>query len=250
MSTVDPETFARLFTAQYADFDADLPLWKRLARQTGGPILEVGCGDGRVLRSLARDGFEVTGLDSNPAMLARARQSLPSEAGAHVHLVEQDVRSLHIPDRFRLILAPCNTLAALADPDLTRALDRLRSHLQPGGRLAFEVPSPPQGDDLASPDEPLAAFLEPESGNPVQVYADQQTDADGRRTVVTWRYDELRPDGTVQSWSVPATFHLRRPSDYARLLVDAGFAEVSFYGSYRLEAFTPQSPVCIVVGRI
>jgi SAM-dependent methyltransferase len=246
---MNAETFARLFSAQYAEFVQDLPVWQRLAHELGGPILEVGCGAGRVLRVLAGDGFDVTGIDTNPAMLRRARQGLAPELRSRVRLLQQDVRTLDLPDRYRLILAPCNALAGLTDSDLSQALSRLRAHLQPGGALAFEVPCPLQADDTTDPAEVLAAFLEPESGNPVQVYAEQRTDPDGRRAVVFWRYDELQPDGTVQAWSMPTTFFLRRPDDLAVLLAGSGFSQVSFYGSYRLEALGPDSLQCIVVGR-
>jgi SAM-dependent methyltransferase len=244
---MDAETFARLFTAQYAGFGQDLPLWQRLAREVGGPILEIGCGAGRVLRVLAGDGFDVTGIDTNPAVLRRAQDGLSSKLRTRVRVVKQDVRSFDLPDRYRLILAPCNTLAGLPDPDLAEALSRLRSHLQSGGKLAFEVPCPWHAESPPDPTEPLAAFLEPESKNPVQVYAEQQADPSGKRVEVTWRYDELRPDGTVQSYSLPTTFHLRRPEDYAKLLADAGFHDVVFYGGYDLESLKPDSLQFIIV---
>jgi len=247
MSFMDAETFARLFSAQYAEFVQDLPLWQRLAREAGSPILEIGCGAGRVLRVLAGDGFDVTGIDTNAAMLRRAREGLSAEPGRRVHLVEQDVRSLELPNRYRLILAPCNALAGLPGLDLAQALSRLRKHLLPGASFAFEVPCPWQSEGTTDPTEPLAAFLEPESGHPVQVYAEQQTDSDGKRVDVTWRYDELLPDGTVHSWSLPTTFHLRRPEDYAKLLADAGFTDVTFSGGYGLELLGPDSLQLIVV---
>jgi SAM-dependent methyltransferase len=244
---MDAETFARLFSAQYAEFVQDLPLWQRLAREAGSPILEVGCGAGRVLRVLASDGFDVTGIDTNPAMLRRAREGLSAEQQSRVRLVEQDVRSLALPDRCRLILAPCNTLAGLTDADLARTLSRLRAHLMPGGILAFEVPCPWQTEGMTDPTEPLAAFLEPESGNPVQVYAEQRAAPEGKRVEVTWRYDELWPDGTVQSCLLPSTFHLRQPEDYAKMLTDARFRNVAFYGDYDLEPLGSENPQFIVV---
>ena len=117
----------------------------------------------------------------------------------------------------------------------------------PGGSLAFEVPCPWRAEGSTDPTEPLAAFLEPESGNPVQVYAEQRADPEGNRVEVIWRYDELRPDGTVQSCLLPTTFHLRRPEDYSEVLADAGFRSVAFYGDYDLEPLGPESPQFIVV---
>jgi SAM-dependent methyltransferase len=247
MASMDAETFARLFSAQYAEFVQDLPLWRRLAREAGGLILEIGCGAGRVLRVLAGDGFDVTGIDTNPEMLRRARERLSAGSQPRARLVEQDVRSLDLPDRYRLILAPCNTLAGLSERDLAQALTRIRQHLQNGGSLAFEVPSPWLTEGTTDSDEPLAAFLEPESGNPVQVYAEQRADLEGKRVEVTWRYDELRPDGTVRAWLLPTTFYLRRPGEYAEMLENAGFPRVAFYGSYDLGPLGPGSLQFVVV---
>ncbi len=248
--SMDDETFARLFSAQYAEFDEDLPLWLHLAGQAGGPILEVGCGAGRVLRALAGKGFDVTGIDTNPAMLARTSDGVPEALRDRVRLVELDVLALDLPERFRLILAPCNTLAGMDDGELARALARLRSHLLPRGKLAFEVPSPDQATGGADLDEPLAAFFDPASGNPVQVYAEQRGDPAGRQVDVTWRYDELLPDGGVRSWSLPTTFHLRRSQEYASMLEEAGFAGAAFYGGYSFEPIGADDLQMIVIADV
>lgn len=232
MQPMDDETFARLFTAQYAEFKDDLPLWRSLAHEAGGPVLEIGCGAGRVLRVLAKAGFDVTGIDTNTAILGRARAAMAGAEVKRTHLIEQDVRRLDLEARFALILAPCNALSGLSDGDLAQSLTRVRAHLRPKGLLAFEVPGPGEqaiDDDL---DEPVAAFVDPETGNPVQVTAAQQADPAGERVVVTWRYDELHPDGTLRSWRLPVTYYLRRPEAYARLLAEAGFGALFFWGDY------------------
>jgi len=244
---MDDETFARLYSAQYADFKEDLPLWLHLARRVGGPILEVGCGAGRVLRALADQGFEITGIDTSPAMLRRAGAGLPEGLRRRVRLVQQNVLALDLPERFRLILAPCNTLAGLPDDELVQALHNLRSRLLPKGKLAFEVPGPDQATGEAELDGPLSAFFDPASGNPVQVYAEQRADHAGRQVDVTWRYDELLPDGGVRSWSLPTTFHLRRPQEYASMLEEAGFSGSAFHGGYGLEPLGPDDLQMIVV---
>ncbi|NTU82301.1 MAG: class I SAM-dependent methyltransferase, partial [Chloroflexales bacterium] len=72
MHTYDP--FARYYDADFRDYLEDLPFYHELARRTGGPLLELMCGTGRVLLPLAEAGYSITGVDSSPAMLSIARE--------------------------------------------------------------------------------------------------------------------------------------------------------------------------------
>ncbi|MGD8604269.1 MAG: class I SAM-dependent methyltransferase, partial [Anaerolineales bacterium] len=76
MPTIDSAAFARFYQAQYADYEEDIPYWLKLADRWGDPILELGCGPGRVLFQLAAVDHQIAGLDNDPDMLALARQSL------------------------------------------------------------------------------------------------------------------------------------------------------------------------------
>ena len=248
MISMDDETFARLYSAQYASFDEDLPLWRALAEEHGSPVLEIGCGAGRVLRTLAEAGAVVTGIDTSPAMLRRAQQALARLPAERVKLIECDVRRLALDQRFRLILSPCNTLAALDDDSMQAALRRVHAHLLPGGALAFEVPGPGEEPEEMEAEAPLAAFIEGQSGHPVQVSAAQHFDGSSGRAVVTWRYDELHPDGTVQAWTLTVPFHLRPPEAYAGLLERAGLRLTALYGDYDRRRVAPLDTRLIVVG--
>ena len=162
-------------------------------------------------------------------------------------LVQGDARALNLEQRFRLVLSPCNTLAALGDADLAVAFAGVQAHLHPAGAFAFEVPGP--GEELADhdPQEPLAAFMDGESGNPIQVSAIQNSDVSAGRVSVTWRYDELLPDGSVQSWVLSVPFHLRPPDAYVRLLEQAGMRPVALYGDYRRRVLAPGDTNMIVL---
>ncbi|MCL4369013.1 MAG: class I SAM-dependent methyltransferase [Actinobacteria bacterium] len=223
----------RLLDAHYSTFDEDLPFWISLADRFGGPLLELGCGPGRVLSVLAGHGFDVTGLDNDPAMLARARRRTPPSHDARVHRVEGDLRDFTLPKRFRLVLIPCNTFAGLTESDAAACLASVRRHLLTGGGLAIELPNPHDAfDEAFDGTEPITEFYEAEAGRPVQVYARQTFDPVARRLDVEWRYDELRSDGQVLRTLVPAVYHLRTEQDLASLLHGAGFARVDLYGDY------------------
>src|SRR5690349_12472613 len=97
------DVLARYYDWEHADYDVDVPLYQDFARRTGGPILELACGSGRLMAPLLELGERVVGLDSSAPMLERARQSL-DRAGLlrRAALHEADVRSFSLDERFQL----------------------------------------------------------------------------------------------------------------------------------------------------
>ena len=118
-------------------YDEDLPLWRELAGEAGGPVLDVGAGTGRVSLDLATHGIAVVALDAGAALL----EALERRAGRlPVETVVADARDFDLGRRFPLVLVPMQTLQLLGGRSgraefLCRALD----HLQPGGLLAVAV---------------------------------------------------------------------------------------------------------------
>jgi SAM-dependent methyltransferase len=115
-------------------YDLDLPLWRELADQEGGPILDVGAGTGRVALDLARRGHEVVALDRDPALLdALTDRGADLPVGA----VVADARAFDLSRRFPLVIAPMQTLQLLGGHQgRARFLRCARAHLTPGGLLA------------------------------------------------------------------------------------------------------------------
>jgi SAM-dependent methyltransferase len=141
-------------------YDEDLPLWRALAGETGGPVLDVGAGTGRVSRDLAAGGVSVVALDADASLL----EALERRAtGLPVETVVADARDFVLHRCFSLVLVPMQTLQLLGGPSgraafLRRALD----HLEPGGVLAAaladamncfdeerELPPPPDACEIA-----------------------------------------------------------------------------------------------------
>ena len=137
-------SFARAYDGQYAkdrDPSGDRTFYLELARRTGGPILEVGCGTGRVLLPIAEEGFECVGLDASESMLEVARsKDLPTD----LRFLQGDARSFDLaPQRFALIFSAFRAFQHLYTVDDQLAfLGRARDHLVPGGLLAFDVFDP------------------------------------------------------------------------------------------------------------
>jgi SAM-dependent methyltransferase len=125
-------------------YGADLPLWEELAQRCGGPVLELGCGTGRVALHLARRGHQVIGLDRDPQLLEALAER---GAGLSVQGLEADARDFELGSPASLALAPTHLLQLLADAaERAEALGCIAAALRPGGLLAAaiieEMPEP------------------------------------------------------------------------------------------------------------
>lgn len=243
----------RFYDLDEGRFTDDLGLYAGLAEQWGSPILELGCGTGRVLRALARAGHRVTGLDCSPAMLASARGRVNQDGlGDRVRLVSADMRDFSLEARFAWAFCAMNSLMHLITLEgQLAALETARRHLQPGGRLVL---------DLANPDP--AWLLEPQERI---VRVGLLEDPEGSRTIVrqvlqrvdplrqvlrlVYVYDEIEPGGIVRRILRPLSLRYLFPSE-ARLLIErAGFEVEAIYGSYELDPFDGTSERMIFVCR-
>ncbi len=125
-----------------ASYEADLPLWRQLAAEAAGPVLDVGCGTGRVALDLAGQGHTVTGLDSDAELVAELSRRARG-AGMRVDAVCGDARSFSLPKRFALAIAPMQVIQLMGGADGRRgALGRMGEHLEPGGRAAIALADP------------------------------------------------------------------------------------------------------------
>ncbi len=226
-------------------------MWLELARSSGGPVLELGCGPGRILFHLAKAGFEVVGLDHDGAMLSRARLQLTPALERKVSLQHADLRNFSSGRKFALAILACNTFAMLSDEDARLALGAVRRHLEPNGRLALDLPNPPGAVETRASEasEPLSVYTDSETGHPIQVYADQRLDSDRRKLEVTWIYDELFPDGQVHRLEFPVTYYLRSKESMCRLVKGSHFSHLCFYGDYNFAPLEPDSERMLLVAR-
>ena len=123
-------------------YTADLAVWEELADQVDGPVLELGCGTGRVALHLARRDSEVWAVDADPSLLDALTARAVAERLA-IRAVCADVRALALDRDFDLIVAPMQILQMLGGPDERRpALQCAAAHLAPVGRVAAAIVDP------------------------------------------------------------------------------------------------------------
>ena len=141
----------------------DLPFYRQLVEARGGPVLELGCGTGRVTLPLARLGVEVVGLELSSEMLSFAVQKAGAE-GLELTFARADLRSFDLERTFPLLLLPYNTLNHLLDDaSLAGALQSIRRHMDDESRLVIDTfqPSPAFLGDAPERRRPILRFIDP-----------------------------------------------------------------------------------------
>jgi SAM-dependent methyltransferase len=233
----------------------DLSFYLDIANQLGGPILEAGCGTGRILLPLARAGFEIVGFDINTSRLTVCESKLAEqsdEVRARASVIFGDMRDFSLNRKFASILTPFRGFQHLLTPkDQRTALLNMKRHLQPNGSLVLDIfnPSIPRLAD--------SQYLT-EFGNSPPI-----TLADGRQILLRDRiisrdyfkqilqaeeiYYVRHPDGTeeriVKSYSSRYTFSY----ELEHILGSVGFSIVNIFGDYDKSAFGNNYPGELII---
>lgn len=182
----------------------DVAFLRRLAAEVGGPILEIGCGTGRVSAVLAADGFDVVGIDLSPAMLRQAaerRATLPTDVAARLTFMPGDMTTFDLGRTFALIVAPSRVLQFALTSDAQRAALRAsRAHLATGGRLVLDLFDPRLEFVVPGSIFPprQGEVIHPKTGNRV-IWEIVGREPDPAAQLVTsdWSARELGPSGEV-----------------------------------------------------
>jgi len=239
---------ARYYDAAYATLASlgpDVDFYRTLAQETGGPVLELGCGTGRVLRALASDGVACTGLDGSPEMLDVLRAKRP----AGIEFVEADMRSFDLgAQRFALIYSAFRAFQHLTEvEDQLRCLARVRAHLAPGGRFAFDVFKPDLAR-MAQDEEPETEDLRFEhEGDEVVRTARVVRDGATQCMRVVFRYERRRRGRPVGSESAEFVMRWFYRYELEHLMARAGFPDVAIYGDFDRSPVGAGSPSFVVV---
>lgn len=307
----DPEALARYYDLDLRDDPGDVDLYLALASRTGGPVLELAAGSGRVAVPLAAAGYQVTGVDNDPAMLARAElawtraldeapdrpgrsgrpsRRAPTKRGSTsppsaasiasatsrgataaarnrgsaarpgsaplgtLDLVEADLTTVRLRERFGLAILALNTLLLLERPERQlAALRTLAAHLRPDGLAVVDIwlPGP---EDLAIYDGRLLLEWirdDPETGERVAKFDSARFDSATATVVLTQLFDASSADGGALRRTMRSDrLRLVGAHELVRMAEDAGLAVEELAGDHRMGAFGPGDERVILVGRL
>lgn len=226
----------------------DVRFWQDFARREGGPVLELGCGTGRVVVPVARTGVPVVGIDRSGPMLEYARRRCRRLAVAsRPALVRGDIRALPFADRrFSAVMAPYGILQSLTkDRDLGATLTEAARVVRPGGTLGIDlVPDLLAWDEYRNQTR-LSGRL-PSSAGHVTLIESVRQDRRRRLTIFDQEYVERR-GGRVARHRFSLTFRtLPLPQMVARV-EQAGFRVTAVLGDYRGRAWDLRADVWLLL---
>jgi len=250
----DPyEVIAQYYDLEFDAFTEDVHVYLAFAQRTGSPVLELGCGTGRLLVPLARAGFQVDGVDRSPAMLARAADRLSREGIEHVRLYRADFTALdQFPARvYSLAILAVNAFLHVQTRAGQRAaLSHIHRVLRPGGLLVLDLlhPTPAQLSDWDGrllydhawplPDGSVLERFSARRASPVE------------QTIETRLfYDRRDPSGLISRLAVSYLLRYVHRYELELLLEGTGFALEGIFGSYQLDPLDDESALMLVVAR-
>jgi SAM-dependent methyltransferase len=234
----------------------DVEWYRARAEASGGPVLELGAGTGRVTLPIAEAGVSIHALDSSREMrdaLAARLAARPQHVRDRVTLVAADMRTFDLPERFALVISPFRAfLHNITDADRLATLARVRHHLRPGGRLAFNVFHPSleymshHAGPLAGTWRWIGNFALPAGGFVARSEANRY---DTVRQIVhsQHRYEEYDDTGVLVRTTVHrlALAYLYR-GDLEHLLTRAGFTGISIKGGFAGREFSDDTDELVV----
>jgi ubiquinone/menaquinone biosynthesis C-methylase UbiE len=254
MSTPNYEYHGML--AEFWDlFRGDTSTWEDrffyldIVKKYGQPVLDVGCGTGRILLDFMKQGFDIDGVDNSPDMLALCREKA-EKLNLNPTIHHQEMDKLSLPRKYQTILVPSSTFQLLLDNTLPPiAIKRFFDHLLPGGILVMPFMT------LWKPGQPLESEFTREATRP----------EDGA-TICRWQYSRFDPDTdlehTIDRYEIilegnviASEEHKQSPGtrSYTQeqaivLYQKAGFEDIQVFHEFTFEPVKPEDDTFCVLG--
>ena len=216
----------------------------------GQPVLDVGCGTGRLLLDYLAQSIDIDGVDNSPEMLALCREKAARQ-GLAPTLYQQFMETLALPRRYRTILVPSSSLQLVIEPELARrAVQRLAAHLEPGGMLVAPFML------VWKPGEPLESEWERSATRAEDGVVFRRVACSRYEPAIECEHTEDLYQMIVNGQVVAEELHRRSPATRSysqaqarQLFEQAGLAQVQMYSEFTFEPVKPEDSVFTLVGQ-
>ena len=247
------EYMADIYDVLTSGLPGDVDFYVGLAQKAAPPVLELGCGTGRIAVPIARAGVEIVGLDSSPPMLAKARDR--ASGTANVRWVQADMRDFDLGERFGLVIIPYRAFQHMITVDDQKScLDRVRRHLRDDGKLAFNLFNP----DLVAMGRWMSDSrggwrlwhnsADERTGGRIMAWESRGYRLASQEMNAVWKVEEVDAEGRSASQRyVDLRLRWLYRFEVEHLLGLAGFRVEHLYGGFDGRAFEDDSPEMVWV---
>ncbi len=248
MKPIDTEPLYRdglHYDAQHVEIVEDIPFYISQAKKYGEPILELACGTGRITIPLARQSFDIIGLDISEGMLKVAREKAERE---HLSctLIKADCRNFSIPRKFNLIFIPFNSIAHIHDRESFNALcGSVKNHLNENGRFIIDIFNPKLEILMSEAKKrySVAEYEDPYGHENVTITENNVYDKETQINHITWYYKI----GKQEEFAVELNMRIYYPQELDNMLYYNGFEIVEKLGDFDGSTFDSDSPKQLVI---
>lgn len=225
----------------------DLQFYKRwLPISKDASILELCCGTGRLTVPIARDGYNICGVDYNSSMLDQAKIKA-SKAGVEIRFIDADIRTLNLQEKYDLIFIPFNSIHHLyTNKDLFKLFDVVKKHLKDNGLFLLDCFNPDIHNIVeGEKEENVIAEYTTDDGRKVLIKQSMRYESKAQINRIEWHYFINGEFNSVQNLDMRMFF----PQELDSYLECNGFDIIHKYGGFEEEAFNDNSEKQVFVLR-
>ncbi len=245
---------AEIYDHDFRWYKEDAGFYRNMVQGIGGPVLEIGCGTGRLMQPWLKAGLSVTGVDLSPQMLSRAREKvarLGKTVAARATFREADMRSLRFKSEFRVVVCAFNTMMHLyTHEDVEKFLKGVRRSLMPEGTFLFDVLNPDFRWLMRDPAKRWSRirFKHPRYGTWYHYTTNHYYDAHDQIAYI-YVYHEPVEEGDGPSYVLRFGHRMFFPQEMIYLLNSNGFEVENLLGGFDGSDLETGSPSCVFVCR-
>lgn len=244
------DLIAPFYDIEHAHFAEDLDMYHNFAELSGGKILELACGTGRVMLYLAEQGYKITGIDNSAKMLELAHTAF-DDAGvtANCTLLEQDLCTFQINQKFRLVILALGSFAHIVNREnQQQALATARAHMSRGGIFIVDISNADARymEDLSGQVLHQGSWQD-DNGVYFTHFVSPASATHQHQLELTHFYERHTQGGSVQRTIATTQLYLFERSEMELLLEQAGFVVKAVYGDHDLGPYHLESPRMIFI---
>jgi cyclopropane fatty-acyl-phospholipid synthase-like methyltransferase len=246
----DYDLIAPFYDIEHAHFDEDLNMYMNFAELCGSPLLELACGSGRLLVPLAREGYQLTGVDTSATMLNLAQHALEqAKVATQCTLVQENMSTLSLGQKFRLAFIALGSFGHVCTRQEQRqTLAVVRFHLTPGGKFILDI----SNSDVRYMEQLSGQVLHQgtwkrDDGALLSHFVSPASSLTRHMLELTHFYEEHQQGEAVRRTVTTTHLYLFEKTEVELLLEAAGFVITDVYGDYELGPFEHDSPRMIFI---